>query len=93
VFHGTHTGAGVPVPPNRRHTSTDYVYVMQFESDKIAHRTKIWHAGLAKERAWLGLAGARRRKVGAKFTEVARGRRHKCRYRLQSKGLIRATFY
>ncbi|HYW70549.1 MAG TPA: ester cyclase, partial [Pyrinomonadaceae bacterium] len=47
VFHGTHTGPGGPVPPTGRHTSTDYVYVMQFEGDKIAHMTKIWHAGLA----------------------------------------------
>jgi len=53
VFHGTHTGPGGPVPPNGRHTSTDYVYVMQFEGDKISHMTKIWHAGLAmKELGW-----------------------------------------
>jgi predicted ester cyclase len=47
VFHGTHTGAGGPVPPTGKHTSTDYVYVMQFEGDKIVHMTKIWHSGLA----------------------------------------------
>ena len=53
VFHGTHTGPGGPVPPTGRRTSTDYVYVMQFEGDKIAHMTKIWHAGLAmKELGW-----------------------------------------
>jgi len=53
VFHGTHTGPGGPVPPTGRHTSTDYVYVMQFEGDKIVHMTKIWHAGLAmKELGW-----------------------------------------
>ena len=53
VFHGTHTGPGGPVPPTGRSTSTDYVYVMQFESDKIVHITKIWHAGLAmKELGW-----------------------------------------
>jgi predicted ester cyclase len=53
VFHGTHTGPGGPVPPTGRHTSTDYVYVMQFDGDKIAHMTKIWHAGLAmKELGW-----------------------------------------
>src|SRR5580700_827174 len=44
VFQATHTGAGGPVPPTGRSTSTDYVYVMQFEGDKIAHMTKIWHA-------------------------------------------------
>jgi predicted ester cyclase len=53
VFHGTHTGPGGPVPPTGRGTSTDYVYVMQFEGDKIAHMTKIWHSWLAmKELGW-----------------------------------------
>jgi predicted ester cyclase len=53
VFHGTHTGAGGPVPPTGRRTSTDYVYVMQFTGDKISHMTKIWHSGLAmKELGW-----------------------------------------
>jgi predicted ester cyclase len=54
VFHATHTGAGGPVPPTGRSTTTDYVYVMQFEGGKIAHMTKIWNAGLAlKELGWL----------------------------------------
>ena len=53
VFHGTHTGQGGPVPPTGRRISTDYVYVMQFEGDKIVHMTKIWNAGLAlKELGW-----------------------------------------
>ena len=53
IFHGTHTGPGGPVPPTGRRTSTDYVYIMQFEGEKIAHMTKIWHAGLAmKELGW-----------------------------------------
>lgn len=53
VFHATHTGEGGPVPPTGRSTSTDYVYVMQFDGDKIAHMTKIWHAGLAmKDLGW-----------------------------------------
>ena len=53
VFHATHTGAGGPVPPTGRSMSTDYVYVMQFEGDKIVHMTKIWNAGLAlKEIGW-----------------------------------------
>jgi predicted ester cyclase len=53
VFHGTHTGPGGPLPPTGRRTSTDYVYVMQFEGGKIAHMTKIWNAGLAlKELGW-----------------------------------------
>jgi len=53
VFHATHTGEGGPVPPTGRKTSTDYVYVMQFEGGKIAHMTKIWNAGLAmKDLGW-----------------------------------------
>jgi predicted ester cyclase len=53
VFHGTHTGEGGPVPPTGRSVSTDYVYVMEFEGDKIAHMTKIWNAGLAlKDLGW-----------------------------------------
>jgi predicted ester cyclase len=53
IFHGTHTGQGGPVPPTGRRMSTDYVYVMQFEGDKIAHMTKIWNSGLAlKELGW-----------------------------------------
>ena len=36
-----------------REVSTDYVYVMQFEDDKIVHLTKIWNAGLAlKDLGW-----------------------------------------
>jgi predicted ester cyclase len=53
VFHATHTGEGGPVPPTGRRTSTDYVYVMQFDGDKIVHMTKIWNAGLAlKDLGW-----------------------------------------
>lgn len=53
VFHDTHTGDGGLVPPAGRRTSTDYVYVMRFEGEKIAHLTKVWHAGLAmKELGW-----------------------------------------
>ena len=53
VFHATHTGPGGPVPPTGRRISSDYVYVMQFEGDKIVHMTKIWHAGLAlKDLGW-----------------------------------------
>ena len=40
-------------PRTRRSTSSDYVYVMQFEGETIVHLTKIWHAGLAmKELGW-----------------------------------------
>lgn len=53
VFSGTHTGEGGPVPPTGKSTSTDYVYAMDFDGDKIAHMTKIWHSGLAmQELGW-----------------------------------------
>ena len=54
VFHATHTGEGGPVPPTGKSTSSDYVYVMEFDGDKIKHMTKIWHAGWAmKELGWV----------------------------------------
>jgi predicted ester cyclase len=54
VFFGTHTGEGGPVPPTGKSTKTDYVYVMDFDGDKIRNMTKIWHAGWAmKELGWV----------------------------------------
>ena len=47
VFRGTHTGDGGPVPPTGRSAEADYVYVMDFDGDKIRHMTKIWNAGWA----------------------------------------------
>lgn len=47
VFSGTHSGEGGPCPPTHKSISTDYVYVMQFDGDKIVHMTKIWHSWLA----------------------------------------------
>ena len=47
VFSGTHTGQGGPVPPTGKSVATDYVYVMEFDGDKVRHMTKIWNAGLA----------------------------------------------
>jgi predicted ester cyclase len=53
VFMGTHTGAGGPCSPTGKSVKTDYVYVMDFDGDKIRHMTKIWHSGLAvKELGW-----------------------------------------
>ena len=54
VFSGTHRGQGGPCPPTGKSTKTDYVYVMEFDGDKIKHMTKIWHAGLSmKELGWV----------------------------------------
>ena len=53
VFSGTHSGEGGPMPPTGKSTSSDYVYVMEFEDGKIRHMTKIWNAGWAmKELGW-----------------------------------------
>ena len=53
VFSGTHTGPSGPCEPTGKKTTTDYVYVMQFNDDKISHLTKIWHSGMAfKELGW-----------------------------------------
>jgi predicted ester cyclase len=53
VFHGSHTGPGGPVPPTGKKTTTDYVYLLEFDGDKISRMTKIWNAGWAvKELGW-----------------------------------------
>ena len=46
VFRGTHTGDGGPVPPTGKSAEADYVYVMDFDGDKIRHMTKIWNDGI-----------------------------------------------
>ena len=43
VFHGTHTGDGGPVAPTGNSVAADYVYVMEFDGDRIRHMTKIWN--------------------------------------------------
>ena len=43
VFTGTHTGPNGPCPPTgKKLVKSDYVYVMDFEDNKIKHLTKIW---------------------------------------------------
>jgi predicted ester cyclase len=46
IFSGTHTGEGGPVAPTGKSAEADYVYVMDFEGDRIDHMTKIWNAGI-----------------------------------------------
>lgn len=54
VFSATYTGQGGPLPPTGKSTTTDYVYVMDFEGEKIRHMTKIWNAPWAmKELGWM----------------------------------------
>jgi predicted ester cyclase len=43
VLHGTHTGEGGPVPPTGKSVAAEYVYVMDFDGDRIRHMTKIWN--------------------------------------------------
>ena len=43
VFTGTHTEEGGPVPPTGKSVAADYVYVMDFDGDRIRHMTKIWN--------------------------------------------------
>ena len=53
IFTATHTDEGGPRPPTGKSTSSDYVYVMDFEGGRISHMTKIWNAGLTlKELGW-----------------------------------------
>lgn len=54
VFRGTHTGEGGPVPPTGRRVEADYVYVMEFDGDRIRHMTKIWNDGISlKQLGWM----------------------------------------
>lgn len=54
VFRGTHTGEGGPVPPTGNSFEADYVYVMEFDGDRIRHMTKIWNDGLSlKQLGWM----------------------------------------
>jgi predicted ester cyclase len=47
VFHGTQTGPGGPGEPTGKTIAGDYVYVMQFEGDRIRQMTKIWNDGIS----------------------------------------------
>lgn len=53
VVKGTQTGEGGPVPPTGKNVTADYVYVMDFDGDKIRHMTKIWNDGhTLKQLGW-----------------------------------------
>lgn len=54
VFNGTHTGDGGPIPPTGKTVSADYVYVMEFDADRIRHMTKIWNDAFSlKQLGWM----------------------------------------
>jgi predicted ester cyclase len=53
VFRGTHTGDGGPLPPTGKSARGDYVYVMEFEGDRIRDLTKVWNSGVTlKQLGW-----------------------------------------
>ena len=53
VVYGTQTGGGGPVPPTGKAVTADYVYVIDFDGDKIRHMTKIWNDGhTLKQLGW-----------------------------------------
>ncbi len=43
IFRATHTHEGGPLPPTGRSVEAEYVYIMQFDGDKISHMTKVWN--------------------------------------------------
>ncbi len=45
VFTGTQTGPGPVDPPTGKSITSDYVYAMTFDGDRIRHITKIWNDG------------------------------------------------
>lgn len=54
IFRGTHSGEGGPVPPAGRQVESDYVYIMEFEGDRIGHMTKVWNDAVAmRQLAWM----------------------------------------
>ncbi len=44
IFSGTNSGEGGPVPATGKRIESDYVYVMSFDGERIAHVTKIWNS-------------------------------------------------
>jgi predicted ester cyclase len=54
VFRGTHTGEGGPLPPTGKRVESDYVYIMEFDGDRIRHLTKVWNDGVAlRQLGWM----------------------------------------
>lgn len=54
VFRGTHIGQGGPVPATGKRVEADYVYIMEFDGDRIRHMTKIWNDGVSlKQLGWI----------------------------------------
>jgi len=54
IFRATHTGEGGPVAPTGKRVESDYVYVMDFDGDRIRHVTKIWNDGISLQQLGWG---------------------------------------
>lgn len=53
IFSGTHSGDGGPIAATGKKVAADYVYVMEFDGDRIRHMTKIWNDGFSlKQLGW-----------------------------------------
>jgi hypothetical protein len=47
------TSEGGPLPPTGKSARADYVYLMEFEGQRIRHMTKIWNSGITlKQLGW-----------------------------------------
>ena len=47
------TARAGPVPPTGKKAEADYVYVMNFDGDRIRYLTKIWNDGISlKQLGW-----------------------------------------
>ena len=47
IFRGTHSGEGGPLPPTGKQVESDYVYLLEFDGDRIRRMTKIWNDTVA----------------------------------------------
>ena len=54
VFHGTQTGPGGPVPPTGNEITSDYVYHIVFDGDRVSHMTKIWNDAICLQQLGWG---------------------------------------
>ena len=64
------------MPPTGQSAAADYVYVMDFDGDKIRHMTKIWNDGITlRQLGWATTFPARIPGLSASYhAEIARRR-------------------
>ena len=54
AVRGTHTGEGGPIAPTGKRVEAEYVYIMEFEGEKIRHMTKVWNDGFSMQQLGWG---------------------------------------